>query len=118
MKKVARRGKKRISVVKRGKQSIKKVDTKSQTSKRVSKKTVETFWNGVNSKITQSSDFEIPVEYPDSLLNIPPYKKLKQNRYRPPLCRPSFNEDDAFVCKCTIKTGGCDADCQNRLLYT
>jgi hypothetical protein len=44
------------------------------------------------------------------------YKKLKQNLYKAPLCRPSFNIDDAPICVCTFESG-CGENCENRLLY-
>ncbi|KAJ1425439.1 hypothetical protein B484DRAFT_349628, partial [Ochromonadaceae sp. CCMP2298] len=47
---------------------------------------------------------------------VPPFRRLQQNLYRPPLQRPLFCSEDAPLCTCRPDTG-CGLHCQNRLLY-
>ena len=90
---------------------------------RISTKVAQKFWSHVEGQIVKSNcwqEFSFPVDnYREEILNLPPYRKLRQNLYRPPLSRPTFNEDiDAYVCNCSLSTGGCGQRCQNRLIYT
>lgn len=62
-------------------------------------------------------DFELPENWTKVKSNIPPYRQLKQNYYKPPLQKPTFNEDDILVCNCSLTTGGCNDNCQNRLMF-
>jgi hypothetical protein len=73
--------------------------------------------------VFETDDFDLPAEWkkPDAISrtnnnNIPRFRKLKQNLYRPPLQRPSYNEDeDAPICGCDIS--GCGENCHNRTVF-
>lgn len=46
----------------------------------------------------------------------PPYRKLRQNLYRPPLQRTLIPAEDCPSCSCKPATG-CGLDCHNRSVY-
>lgn len=49
---------------------------------------------------------------------IPPYRHLRQNLYRAPLCRPNFDwDEDAMQCNCHTQSGKCNEHCVNRTLF-
>eukprot|EP00981_Chlorochromonas_danica_P009002 scaffold2414_cov164-Ochromonas_danica.AAC.1 len=49
---------------------------------------------------------------------IPPYRHLRQNLYRAPLCRPGFDwDEDAMQCNCHNQGGKCNEHCVNRTLF-
>jgi hypothetical protein len=65
-----------------------------------------------------SNSFDIPQEWIKQFINIPHYRNLKQNLYRPPLSKPPIDVDEAYVCNCSLDKGGCGPSCENRLLFT
>lgn len=88
------------------------------------KKSVLAFLNHIDAeldKIEQDhefiEEFELPPRWIERVLQIPPYRNLKQNMYKPPLQRPVQDEDDLISCSCSLDSGGCNGNCQNRLMY-
>jgi hypothetical protein len=61
-------------------------------------------------------DYELPQDYLAEFAGYTPFRVLKRNQYRPPLARSVCDMDDVPQCTCSVEDG-CDADCQNRLLY-
>lgn len=65
-----------------------------------------------------AGDFEPPSKWIEEMCKVPPFRLLKQNLYRAPLCRPAFDEEkDATVCNCSAQGGKCGPDCVNRQLF-
>jgi hypothetical protein len=96
-------------------------EDKNLSSRKLTKKATQQFWKEVESSLPLPEvpeDYEIPSDYPKSVVVIPAYRSLKQNLYRAPLEKPRFDEDDAFVCSCNLLKGGCNFSCQNRMIYT
>jgi hypothetical protein len=81
------------------------------------------FPSPMNDDVFDSEDFDLPGDWkkPDAISrvnnsNIPRFRRLKQNLYRPPLQRPSYNEDeDSPICGCDIS--GCGENCHNRTVF-
>jgi hypothetical protein len=94
------------------KQPVKQVER----VRKITKKIADEFWQEVEGNL-KPEEFDIPADYAESILDIPYYRKLNQNIYRPPLERPRFDEDDAFICTCSPEKG-CGPNCQNRIMFT
>jgi hypothetical protein len=89
------------------------------------KKSVKAFLDHVKGELEKIAEddeffeaFELPPRWVETKLQVPPYRNLKQNLYKPPLHRPEQDEDDILTCNCSLQTGGCNSKCQNRLMYT
>lgn len=48
---------------------------------------------------------------------IPEYIDIPENLYKGSLQQYRYTDDVGSPCKCTLETGGCGANCVNRLLY-
>jgi hypothetical protein len=79
---------------------------------------IDKFFHDLSKQYPETpKDFYLPKEWAQEELQIPPYRHLKQNLYRPPLTRPIYKEEDCLICNCKARSGVCDNQCMNRAMF-